>query len=199
MGGDSAAGTTPPPRSPRPPPQPLRLRASIPASYTPQPPKSSPLFGEAADCQADSCRRGQRGAPDTPGTNTLTSGRGTPPARMRNTTHPSPTSPDFHNLAGVPSMAPAPPPRTPRQSSKKSPLRRAFLKSPHRSAKGTKKTVGTKPEGDHTATQKLTSPTWCNVQMWWCPGVTRRCTSTCTLYRHNLKKRATQILCTLGR
>lgn len=86
-----------PSSSPRLLPQPLCLHTFIHSSYTPHPPKLTtntlPVAAEAADCQADVCRRTQKEDPDIPGTKTLASGHNTPPTHREKTMHPSPTLP----------------------------------------------------------------------------------------------------------
>lgn len=82
-------------------PQPLCLHTSIHSSYTLHPPKLTPLLAEAADCQADVCRRRQKEDPDIPCTNTLASGHNNIPTHTEKTTHPSP-----HPILPQPSYGP---------------------------------------------------------------------------------------------
>lgn len=87
---DHSPSRLPPPRSRSCPNPSAHTLPSIPPTQ-PILLNSIPLLSEAADCQADICRRRQKEAPDMLGTNTLTSGYSTPPTRINKTTHPSPT------------------------------------------------------------------------------------------------------------
>lgn len=148
MGGDSAAGTTPPPRSPRPPaptPPPTRFHPCL--LHTPASQIQPPCLARRQTARQIHAAAGRGGAPRHPG-HKYTHIWARHPSRPH-AEHRAPLThlPRLPQLSWSPQYGSDSSSPHPRQSSKKSPLRRAFLKSPHRSAREPRKPSGQNRRG----------------------------------------------------